>query len=156
MAWWPPGHEQPSEPMMVSLLTHVFVTRPQWVKASYIDANLLTTDVIILVEQIRPRREGCQEAIGTPMTVELTDTNGHKDDLAAVCESYGYHTSNGILTKMGMPPRRLPGHQRGIQWLSGWQPVMPPPRTRQSPWQPQLSSVTIQVQWHLPDDTLWW
>ena len=86
------------------------------------DTNLLTTDVIILVEQMRPRREGCQEAIGDnndcpadtrrknnvtmtskrrldiastsqrrhhravcPLGVELTDTNGHKDDLAAVC-----------------------------------------------------------------------
>ena len=85
------------------------------------------------------------------MTVELTDTNGHKDDLAAVWQSYGFHTSDGILTKMGMPLRRLSGRQRGIQWLSGWQPVMPPPTTWQSPWQPQLSSVTIQVQWHLLD-----
>ena len=64
MAWWPPGHKPPSEPMMVSLLTHVFVTQPQRVKASYIDTNLLTTDVMILVERIKPRRDGCQEAIG--------------------------------------------------------------------------------------------
>ena len=32
MAWRRPGDKSLSEPMMVSLLTHVCVTRPQWVK----------------------------------------------------------------------------------------------------------------------------
>ena len=32
MAWWRPGDKPLSEPMMVSLLTHVCITRPQWVK----------------------------------------------------------------------------------------------------------------------------
>ena len=32
MAWRRPGDKPLSEPMMVSLLTHVCVTRPQWVK----------------------------------------------------------------------------------------------------------------------------
>ena len=32
MAWRPPGDKPLSEPMMVSLLTHICVTRPQWVK----------------------------------------------------------------------------------------------------------------------------
>ena len=32
MAWRQPGNKPLSEPMMVSLLTHVCVTRPQWVK----------------------------------------------------------------------------------------------------------------------------
>ena len=32
MAWRRPGDKQLSEPMMVSLLTHICVTRPQWVK----------------------------------------------------------------------------------------------------------------------------
>ena len=31
MAWRRPGDKPLSEPMMVSLLTHLFVTRPQWV-----------------------------------------------------------------------------------------------------------------------------
>ena len=34
MAWRRPGDKPLSEPMMVSLLTHVCVTRPQWVKSS--------------------------------------------------------------------------------------------------------------------------
>ena len=32
MAWHRPGDKPWSEPMMVSLLTHICVTRPQWVK----------------------------------------------------------------------------------------------------------------------------
>ena len=32
MAWRRPGDEPLSEPMMVSILTHICVTRPQWVK----------------------------------------------------------------------------------------------------------------------------
>ena len=31
MAWWRPSNKPLSEPMMVSLLTHICVTRPQWV-----------------------------------------------------------------------------------------------------------------------------
>ena len=33
MAWRRPGDKPLSEPMMVNLLTHIWVTRPQWVKA---------------------------------------------------------------------------------------------------------------------------
>ena len=36
MAWRRPGDKPLSEPMMVSLLTHICVTRPQWVKLQYI------------------------------------------------------------------------------------------------------------------------
>ena len=35
MAWHRRGDKSLSEPMMVSLLTHICVTRPQWVKLSY-------------------------------------------------------------------------------------------------------------------------
>ena len=38
MAWRRPGNQPFSEPMMVSLLTHICVTRPQWVRA---DARVL-------------------------------------------------------------------------------------------------------------------
>ena len=31
MVWHRPGNKPLSEPMMVSLLTHIYVTRPQWV-----------------------------------------------------------------------------------------------------------------------------
>ena len=33
MAWRRPGDKPLSEPMMVSLLTHIYVTRPQWVNS---------------------------------------------------------------------------------------------------------------------------
>ena len=35
VAWRRPGDKPLYEPMMVSLLTHVYVTRPQWVKRPY-------------------------------------------------------------------------------------------------------------------------
>ena len=35
MAWRRPGDKPLSEPMMVSLLTHICVTRPQWVKQTF-------------------------------------------------------------------------------------------------------------------------
>ena len=41
MAWHQPGDKPLSEPKMVSLLTHVYVTRPQWV-------NLSVTDVMTI------------------------------------------------------------------------------------------------------------
>ena len=37
MAWRRPGDKPLSEPMMASLLTHLCVTRPQWVKGLFID-----------------------------------------------------------------------------------------------------------------------
>ena len=37
MAWRRPGDKPLFEPMMVSLLTHICVTRPQWVKESFSD-----------------------------------------------------------------------------------------------------------------------
>ena len=42
MAWRRPGDKPLSEPMMVSLLTHICVTRPQWVNAG---ATLNTCNV---------------------------------------------------------------------------------------------------------------
>ena len=35
MAWCRPGDKPLSEPMMVSLVTHICVTRPQWIKTSH-------------------------------------------------------------------------------------------------------------------------
>ena len=40
MAWRRPGDKPLSEPMMVSLLTHICVTRPQWVKTSPVSRNV--------------------------------------------------------------------------------------------------------------------
>ena len=40
MAWCQPGNKPLSEPMMVSLLLHIYVTRPQWVKEQH-DVHIL-------------------------------------------------------------------------------------------------------------------
>ena len=40
MAWRRPGDKPLSEPMMVSLLTHICVTRPQWVNSPCLDLSL--------------------------------------------------------------------------------------------------------------------
>ena len=47
MAWRRPGDKRLSEPMMLSLLMHICITRPQWVKASDISEghNELTLSV---------------------------------------------------------------------------------------------------------------
>ena len=42
MAWRRPGGKPLSEPMMVSLLTHICVARPQWVKCEIAVTPLLT------------------------------------------------------------------------------------------------------------------
>ena len=39
MAWCRPGNKLLSEPMMLSLLTHICVTRPQWVKIGHQDMS---------------------------------------------------------------------------------------------------------------------
>ena len=39
MAWHRPGDKPLSEPMLVCLLTHICVTRPQWVKKNSVDKN---------------------------------------------------------------------------------------------------------------------
>ena len=36
MAWCRPGNKPSSEPMVVSLLTHICVTQPQWIKPDWI------------------------------------------------------------------------------------------------------------------------
>ena len=44
MAWRRPGDKPLSEPMMVSLLTHICVTRPQWVKMKFFIAWIETIE----------------------------------------------------------------------------------------------------------------
>ena len=47
MAWRRPGDKPLSEPMMVSLLTHMCVTRPQWVNCwcTHYRSSILSADV---------------------------------------------------------------------------------------------------------------
>ena len=49
MAWRRPGDKPLSEPMMVSLLTHICVTRPQWVLMERTEAPSVVLDKIFTV-----------------------------------------------------------------------------------------------------------
>ena len=49
MAWRRPGNKPLSEPMMVSLLTHICVTRPQWVKHRFVHSHLPLFKYILLI-----------------------------------------------------------------------------------------------------------
>ena len=44
MAWRRPGDKPLSEPMMVSLLTHICITRPHWVKAATLYGTIYCID----------------------------------------------------------------------------------------------------------------
>ena len=48
MAWRRPGDKPSSEPMIVRSLTHICVTRPQWVKLS--EVNLSCGDIFIVIK----------------------------------------------------------------------------------------------------------
>ena len=47
MAWRRPGDKPLSEPMMLSLLTHICVTRPQWVNAAH--KNPIITVAVLMI-----------------------------------------------------------------------------------------------------------
>ena len=47
MAWRLSGDKPLSEPMMVNLLTHICVTRPQWVKGGYVEQTILHCSISV-------------------------------------------------------------------------------------------------------------
>ena len=47
MAWRRPGDKPLSEPMMVSLLTHICVTRPQWVETRFYTDKLIVAGPLV-------------------------------------------------------------------------------------------------------------
>ena len=52
MAWHRPGDKPLSEPMMISLLTHICVTRPQWVK-QYITHKLSVHQILPKISMLQ-------------------------------------------------------------------------------------------------------
>ena len=56
MAWRRPGDKPLSEPMMVSLLTHICVTRPQWVKKHWDLSRLNIQCFIVSIATDRGQR----------------------------------------------------------------------------------------------------
>ena len=61
MAWRRVGAKPSSEPMMISLLTHISVTRPQWVKALVISINAynVSTNTVTTDYMWNPLRGTC-------------------------------------------------------------------------------------------------
>ena len=53
MAWHRPGDKPLYEPMMVSLVTYICVTRPQWVNAS---SNFMILPIISVINSLVPER----------------------------------------------------------------------------------------------------
>ena len=51
MAWRRPGDKPLSEPMMVSLLTHICVTRPQWVNSLTLSQEILRIDILSILSE---------------------------------------------------------------------------------------------------------
>ena len=66
MAWRRPGDKPLSEPMMVSLPTHICVTRPQWVKRQ----NIHPTVKLVWMDHIIDPRSQCSWATLTPVSYE--------------------------------------------------------------------------------------
>ena len=60
MAWRRPGDKSFSEPMMVSLLTHICVTRPQWVNDVIMTMELPTPFKIVILESRTGSISMCQ------------------------------------------------------------------------------------------------
>ena len=50
MAWRPPGDKPLSEPMMVSFLMHICITRPQWVNSLW--CYPISFDITIFVQEM--------------------------------------------------------------------------------------------------------
>ena len=57
MAWRRPGNKPLFEPMMVCFLTHICVTRPQWVKGTILGWPTVTLRTYYL-NTLRPRQDG--------------------------------------------------------------------------------------------------
>ena len=71
MAWWRPGDKPLSEPMMVSLPTHICVTRPQWVKQfsnkdSWINNNIVKLIIRWACKQHRQLSNVCPVSTNAP------------------------------------------------------------------------------------------
>ena len=52
LAWRRPGHKPSSEPMLVSLLTHICITRPQWVQCPTLNKELLYRKYMRFINQL--------------------------------------------------------------------------------------------------------
>ena len=73
MAWRRPGDKPLSGPMIVRLPTHIYVTRPQWLKLSVLSNNSWRTRTVTSNHLPRPHREspwGDEKLSGDTLTAE--------------------------------------------------------------------------------------
>ena len=74
MAWRRPGDKPLSEPMMINLLTHICVTRPQWVKPEclcHLVFNLCIARVLHAHAKIIDMRKGTSKKICHLMVITI-------------------------------------------------------------------------------------
>ena len=81
MAWRRPGDKPLSEPMMVSLMTHICVTRPQWVK-------------IMIWRWIGDK------PLSEPMMVSLLTSLGLNELIWVLCLDYVQYWANKVVGEM--------------------------------------------------------
>ena len=115
MAWHPPGDKPLSEQMMVSLTTHICVTRPQWVKwfmisqpnSSRIRPQMLTTQINSDRTFIAPRCETFDDLFNADISMYRSSLIPHsimfflthtETTQAHVCISNTMYTENAIST----------------------------------------------------------
>ena len=65
MAWRRPGDKSLSEPMVVTILTHICVTRPQWVNNSYSITNFGHRRLVISYHQQDITRTNAKQPINS-------------------------------------------------------------------------------------------
>ena len=92
MAWRRPGDKPLSEPMMVSLLTHICVTRPQWVKSIFLWQFLRLITWTCLSNVIVLRTMPLGSVIGTRLMTNYQQLQGI--DLKEYIDEKNSNTSN--------------------------------------------------------------
>ena len=111
MAWRRPGDKPLSEPVMVSLLTHICVTRPQWVNT--LSCNNCAIMMLCLWEHISSSKQWCPYfflllfLMNVIILVKIdcfNQTNTHRDS-----ELHGERTSTVLIARSDLFPATCMG-----------------------------------------------
>ena len=70
MAWRRPGDKPLSEPMMVRLVTHICVTRPQWVKWYHINRSHSAIKQMYMKRQVHGKGDTNYELLCIPLSLK--------------------------------------------------------------------------------------
>ena len=102
MAWRRPGDKPLSEPMMVSLLMHICVTRPQWVKCYWTNEASVCIYIYIFIYVYETKIK--KELFSEPRSTHFTD--------AFMCQWVCYYTIKYL--------NHLCRTSNEMEWLPGW------------------------------------